>query len=125
HLIYPLGNRLEEITNLCAANSSVLQELTRQVANWLDEAAKGVSRLLGLWCAIQQLHEEVRRRVQHLIDQGRAKLDKDTGRDPHPLLTVLGRRMLPRVLNRLDGLPNAAGYKNSSLNWQQVAERIK
>jgi Tubulin like len=125
-LIYPLGNRLEEITNLCATNRGVLDDLTRQVGKWLDDAVANVYPLLGLWCAIQQLNEEVRRRVQHLIDRGVAKIDRDSaGRDPHPLMTILGRRMMPHVLDRIGKLEDADHYLRSSLNWNLVAERIK
>ena len=121
HLTFPVGNRPEEITNLLRRQSQRPRR-THQAGGRLDGRGgrQELDRLLGLWCAIQHLHEEIRRRVQHLIDRGQVKMDHEEGKELHPLMHILGRRMLPRVRDRLAGVPGTEGFDNSSLNWDHV-----
>jgi hypothetical protein len=108
-LAFPLGGQFEDVFNHAADDGTVRAELQNQVEVWMKKAlASGQgSRLALLWCAVQYLHEEVRQRLQWQIDrEGQAgKL----GIQDHPLLSILAGRMIPRLKQRLEHLPDGNG----------------
>ncbi len=131
-LVFAVGSRLDEVTQHCARNPEVHRELENQAQVWVDGAVRNSpEQLVALCCAIQYLHEEVRRRVQALIDRDENTAPPST--DAHPLLSILSKRLAPLVVARIQGVPRErlapalgdGGWEHCPLNWNVVASQAE
>jgi len=117
-LTYERRQPVEDVTNYCAKNVEAGNDLKNQVSRWLDNAATKNGELLAiLWCAISRWREEIRRRVQSVIDRPDQEKDKiKPNADAHPLLVDPVQAHAPLVHDMLATLPNSDRWlKNSQL----------
>ncbi|MCE9564366.1 MAG: tubulin-like doman-containing protein [Planctomycetes bacterium] len=117
----PLGQQLDEVVRRLADNEQVdmRNDLSREVAKWLTDHA-GKDKGLGvacLWAAMKSFCEEIRERVDRLVnrnpDGGERIVD-------HPLQAYLTNHVIPFIQNRLDGIPGGNGWISCLRDWETV-----
>jgi hypothetical protein len=121
---FPLGDKLEDVVHHLANpdNEKDRTELERQVERWLL-AARGKQEgqlLVLLWCALQDLHQELLHRLQHQINQEQVASAEARN---HPVLEVVGQRMLARVRVQIEGLARGREWLDSCLDRQEVVRK--
>ncbi len=129
---YPQGSRLESIVHRYAENALEREELTRQVATWIQtsrQTGEGY-RLALLWCAVEDLVGEVSRRVALIR---RSAQPGTTAPSEHPLVSILCsehpdfKGLQVRLREQLGGLPNGARWlrleDRPPLHLQRVPRR--
>ena len=97
-----VGRQFQDVVRYLVAeeNRDDRDNVSRQVNDWLRLADEGDGgSLAALWCGLQAFHEEVRQRVQYLLDSDQ-RLERGLQGD-HPLMLVLWERMIPRAQERL------------------------
>lgn len=94
----PLGSRLEEVVRTLTEERDFAAALTAEVDRWMTLAGDtdGGRPLALLWAALRMFQEELRARVEAVLQSGRS-----TQRPDHPLLVFVRERMVPRVRGRL------------------------
>jgi hypothetical protein len=118
----PVGGHYEDVIRLCGEKRELLEEMQDQFREWREHAAaENNGDLLGiLWCATQDLYEEISRRREAHVKATDDPDQIDLG--VHPLLSILGKRMLPRLETWLRGLGDRRGERwlDLPLNLQKV-----
>ncbi len=114
-----LSDSFEELAKHYASPDGAvdLDRLNRQLGDWFQQACQhNGAPMAALWCGLQVFHEEIRRRVQSLIN----RYPEELGRSEHPLLKILGERLIANVRGRLEQLPDGSRFLNSPLDWTRV-----
>ncbi len=118
----PMGKRFEDVIKQCGDNPQQFEEIRSQFHDWRRRAvAAGGEKLAILWCATVDFKEEVRRRFEahRTADPNLDSLQQGT----HPLLAILGSRMMDELKKWLRGL-GAAGERwlDSPLNLDVIVQ---
>src|SRR5581483_8074903 len=112
-LSFPVGSQIEEIVYHCADREDTRHELQRQVEEWIaaSKRSRQGARLAVLWCAAQDLADDIHRRVQLRINAA-----PERAREPIPvLLKILNDRILPLLRNHLAGIAGGPRWLESKL----------
>ncbi|MCC6421341.1 MAG: hypothetical protein IT429_24140 [Gemmataceae bacterium] len=121
----PLGEQFETVVNRLAEHEADRADLQTQLNDWLRRAAarQEGQQVVLLWCALQELHDLVRRRIAE-----RVALAGPTGpreERNHPMYRILTDRMLPAAHRRVEGLPNAAVWLSSKLDLLALLRELE
>jgi hypothetical protein len=98
-----VGGKLEQVAHFLAGrqNERRRNALAGRVEQWIHDAeVNNPEKLVLLWCALQWGYDEIVRRVQALLDRSGAATgtEKRGVLDEHPLVYILGARMLKRSI---------------------------
>ena len=119
----PVGDKLEDVVHYLANpdNEKGRAGLERQMEQWfLAARSKQEGQLLVLlWCALQDLHRLLLDRIQHQITQ--EEVVSAEARN-HPVLAVVGQRMLTRMRVQVEGLTRGRQWLDSCLDRQRARE---
>jgi hypothetical protein len=123
---YPQGGRLENMIHRYAENALERQELTKQVALWMQAARQSGDgcRLALLWCAVEDLVAEVSRRVEYLVRK--SALAPNQALRQHPMVSILCsdhpdyKGLLLRLREGLGGLPNGSRWLRSKVDRHTI-----
>ncbi len=119
-LEYPLGGHLEEVVRRLAEQEKLRNNLSEEVVDWLG--GRGVDQkgllLAVLWAALRTFQDELRDRIQGIIDRNPGKAARQ---DEHPLLKIIRDRMLRKVRQRLESIPGGIEHIAPLLEWEKVA----